>query len=283
MKHHILLLSLLLCISANAQTIYTPILEQIEQNSTTLKALQAAAQAQKLENKTGLTPENPEVEFGYLWGNPLAIGNRQDLSVKQTIDFPTVYLQKSKLAGEQNASAEYEYRSERMQLLLSAKNTCIELIYYNALAQLYAAELQRSQKICQAYEKMATEGSVGILDRNKAVLNATEISNKIKAIEIEQTRLLSELARLNGGQSVEFSIYDYSPVLLPQDFEAWYSEAEAENPALQYLKSQVQVSTRQVQVASSSSLPKISVGYMGEFTLGQRYSGLTVGLTIPLW
>ena len=57
----------LVALSASGQDIYLPVLQQIEQNSTTLNALKEQLEAQKIGNKTGLTPANPEVEFGYLW------------------------------------------------------------------------------------------------------------------------------------------------------------------------------------------------------------------------
>lgn len=57
------LLILLMGTSLNAQTSIDTILASIEENNTTLKSLRETVEAQKLENKTGIYLENPEVGF----------------------------------------------------------------------------------------------------------------------------------------------------------------------------------------------------------------------------
>ncbi|MCH5308294.1 MAG: TolC family protein [Prevotella sp.] len=268
---------------ATSKDVYTPILKTIEQNSLTLDALKKQAEARKTGNRTGLTPANPEVEFGYLWGNPVAIGNRKDISVRQTFDFPTVYAQRSKLADAQDDNAEYEYRAQRADLLLAAKRTCIELVYYNALSALYAEQTENARQIMNAVEKMRQAGEANILEYNKAVLNHTNISGELNRTNLERRRLLAELTRMNGGQPIVFDCASYGSHALPADFDSWYAEAEANAPALHYLKAQAEASNRQVSLTKASTLPKFSVGYMGEFVTGEKFQGITVGMSIPLW
>lgn len=273
----------LIALSASGQDLYAPVLEQIEQNSTTLGTLKEQLEAQKIGNKTGLTPSNPEVEFGYLWGSPSSIGNRKDVSVRQTFDFPTAYVHRGKLSDLQNNSAEYQYASGRMELMLSAKRLCIELVYYNALREVYARQLGNAGQIAVAYEKMKQAGDANRLEYNKAALNLANMENEVKRIDIERERILSELTGLNGGKPVTFDVTDYGQPILPNNFETWFAEAEAEIPALQYLRSQVEVSKRKIQLSRAAGLPKLSVGYMGEFVPGQEFQGVTFGISIPLW
>ena len=61
---------LLLTVSSLRAQTADDYLASVEQNNTTLKALREQAKAEKIGNKTGLTPSNPEVGFGYLWGSP---------------------------------------------------------------------------------------------------------------------------------------------------------------------------------------------------------------------
>ena len=170
-----------------------------------------------------------------------------------------------------------------MELLLSAKTFCIELVYYNALGKLYERQLDNAKQIAEAYERMKQTGDANQLEYNKAVLNYTNMDNEVKRINLECKRLLSELSRLNGGNPIVFDRAVYETAVLPADFENWYAQAEAENPALSYLKSQVEIDNRQVKLSRASSLPKFSVGYMGEFVAGQKFQGATIGISIPLW
>lgn len=262
---------------------YAPVLSQIEQNSTTLKALREQADAQKLSYRTGLAPSNPEVEFGYLWGNPMATGNRKDISVKQTFNFPTTYIRRKQMADQQGESADLAYRQQRLELLLSAKQVCINLVYYNALLELYGKQAERAAQIESACEKMLKKGSGNQLDYNKAVFNRVSVEGEVAKIQLEREQLMSELQQLNGGQPIAFDFSAYSMLSLPTDFETWYATAKESHPALQYLHSQEAVADCNIRLNRSAWLPKWSVGYMGEFIPEQGFQGVTLGLTLPLW
>ena len=89
------------------------VLAEIEQNNTTLSALRKSADVEKIGNKTGLFPENPEVEFGYLWGNPSAIGTRTDVSISQAFDFPTAYKYRNDISEIKNEQVELDYEKQK--------------------------------------------------------------------------------------------------------------------------------------------------------------------------
>ena len=46
---------------------YDLLLEEIERNNSTLEALRSTREADRLEARTGLTPDDPSVDLGYLW------------------------------------------------------------------------------------------------------------------------------------------------------------------------------------------------------------------------
>ena len=268
---------------AKAQSGYETVLQQIETNNTTLVALRQQTEAEKLGNRTGLAPANPEIEFNYLWGNPSIIGNRTDINVRQTFDFPTAYAHRSKIAGLQNENAELSFKAERINVLLSAKQACIELVYYNALAREYAVRLQNAERIAQAYQSKLNAGETNALENNKAQLNLTSVQAEIVQIEAERAALLSELKRLNGGKEIVFSVNVYSVNDLPPNFEDWFTTAESKSPVLQYVRGQIEIRQQQVNLNRAMGLPKFSAGYMSEKVVGQRFQGVTVGMSIPLW
>lgn len=274
-------------IAAQAQSGYETVLQQIEANNTTLAALRQQTEAQKLGNRTGLAPANPEVEFSYLWGNPSVIGNRTDVGITQTFDFPTAYSHRSKIANLQNENAELQYKVERQNILLSAKKACIELMYYNALAREYAVRLQIAERIAESTKTKLDKGETNILEHNKAQLNLTTLQAEVVQIETERAALLSELKLLNGGKEItgeilnsEFRIQNSE---LPSNFEEWYSQAEAKSPALQYVSTQIEIGKHEVKHNRAMGLPKMSAGYMSEKVVGEHFQGVSVGVSIPLW
>lgn len=261
---------------------FDKILREIERNSRSLAAMTRQTEARKIGNRTGLAPENPEVEFGYLPG--LYGGARKDVGVSQSFDFPTLYSRKGKLADAQDLSADWQLRSRRMELLLTAEQYCIELVYNNSLAALYSRQVNNARSIAEAYDRKLALGEATRIECNKAALNLTNLENDLKSVNLEINRLKSELTLLNGGQTVEIVDTAYSSVMpLPSDFNGWIAEAESANPAFAYLRQEVEVAKRGVDVSKAMGLPKLSVGYAGEFTPDEGYQGVKIGVSIPLW
>lgn len=266
-----------------AQNEVDDILKSIEANSTTLEALRKQAEAQKLGNRTGLYPENPEVEFNYLWGNSAAGNNRTDVRATQSFDFPTAYAHRNRISRLENANADLMYKSERINLLLRAKQVCIELAYYNALAEEYTVRLANARRIAGTYQAQFDSGDVNILENNKARLNLTTVDSEMDRIEIERASLLSELKALNGGADVSFTALEIVNEPLPADFDEWYAAAESKSPMLQYVRGQIEIGERQVKLNAALGLPKFTAGYMSEKAGSERLQGITVGVSVPLW
>ena len=266
-----------------AQNLYDALMDSIEANNSTLQALRAQAETQKIANYTGIYLPNPEVEFNYLWGNPAAIGNRTDISITQTFDFPSAYRHRKQIAELQNVNVELLYKSERMRILLSAKQTAIELVYLNARMKEMLFRLQNAERISETTRIKLDRGDANMLDYNKARLNLTAIQAEITGLDATRTTLLSELRRLNGGKTIDIPEDEFSPSPLPADFASWYAEMEQINPLLQYVKGEIAISREQLKLNRSLTLPKLTTGYMSEKIVGEHFQGITVGVTIPLW
>jgi len=258
-------------------------LREIEANSLSLKSLAEQAEAQKLLNRTGIFPANPEVEFNYLWGSPSSIGNRTDFSVKQTIDFPTAYAYRSDIASLQNKNTELLYKSERLNLLLSTKRLLINLLYYNTLSGEYKQRINNARQITETYRKRMEVGDANMLELNKAELNLTIVENEVAGIQIEQEKLSAQLKQLNGGKDIQFEAVQYPKNSLPVNFETWCADMEARNPVLHYVKQQVEINEKRVRLNQALGLPKISGGYMSEKIVRQTFRGVSAGISIPLW
>ena len=283
MKTIIIIVALLASMSLAAQENISSILFSIEENNTKLKALKEEMKAQKLGNKTGIYLSDPDVAFGYLFGPPSNIGTRKDFSVTQTFDIPTITGMKSRLANNKNQLVELQYASERINLLLEAKQYAIDLIYYNGLKKELEIRLRHAQTIADAYKQRLDRGDASILEYNKVQLNLSTVQGEMSRVEVERNTLLSELKRLNGGIEILLEENNYSPASLPADFEEWYLSAEQKNPLLQYVKQQIEVSRKEVKLNKAMRFPKFSAGYSLEKTLGQKYQGANIGISIPLW
>jgi outer membrane protein TolC len=269
--------------NAFSQSSVDSVLANIERNNTTLSAYRKSIDAEKIGNKTGLTPQNPEVEFNYLWGNPSAIGNRTDFSIRQSFDLPMLYSYRNQIANIKNEQAELEYLKLRKEILFQARLLCTELLYYNSLAVETSKRLDNAKQLAYAFKTKFDIGETGVLEYNKAQLYYLNISKDFEKVEIERKALQLELIRLNGGIAIVYNETNlFIPSVMP-NFEQWYTSAELNNPVLQWVKTEIALREKQTQLTVSQSLPEFYAGYMSEKVVGQQFQGVTIGITIPLW
>ncbi|KGN84681.1 TolC family protein [Porphyromonas gulae] len=266
-----------------AQKGMSDVLRAIEENNTTLKALRESTEAEKLNNRTGIFLSNPEVEVGYLWGNPAEIGNRTDFSITQSFDIPTITGMKSRAAKMQDKLLDWRYKTDRMNILLEAKTCCIELIYNNALLLELARRLRHATTIAEGYEARLKAGDTNQLEYNKVKLNLAAVQGEISRVEVERNALLVRLKRLNGGIEIVFDESRYPEVILPQDFAAWFDGVAEKNPQLTYAREEVVASKQQVALSRATGLPTFSAGYVSEKVGGERFQGVSFGISVPLW
>lgn len=268
--------------SAKAQNKVGEILDQIETNNTSLKALKEQVEAEKILNKTGLTLADPEVEFAYLWGTPGDIGNRKDFSVTQSFDFATITGAKKRVAEKENGLLDISYKQERMAIMQEARELLTQLVYSNALIGELEGRKKNAELLDNSYRARLKSGDTNILEVNKTALNLSTVNAELNQARIERTTLIERLQALNGGVMAEFNTTTYEPGI-NGNFEEWYAQVEAVNPALQYLRGEIEANEERVNLNKKQGLPSFSAGYMSEVVAGQSYRGVSVGVSIPLW
>lgn len=285
MKKYLKICALLfiLPVSLTAQITVDSVLSNIERNNTTLSALRKSVEAEKLGNHTGVYLQNPEMGFDYLWGNNSEIGNKVDFSVRQSFDFPTAYGYRRQIADSRNLQADLEYQRQRKDILLNARLLCADLMNANAVIAENGKRLAHAHNIADAFQAMYEKGQVSILEHNKAQLNLLNSRKVVETLTIERNTILKQLSALNGGIAIELNEESFSQRILPSDFDQWYTKAEQNNPALLWLKQEIEVKMQQEKLNRALSLPKASAGYMSEKVVGEHFQGLTVGVSIPLW
>lgn len=274
---------ILLSFTLDAQNSVEAVLKSIEENNTTLKSLRHSAEAEKLENKTGIYLPAPEAEFGYLWGNRSANANRTDVSVSQHFDIPTITGMKRKLSDKQNVSVEWQYKAGRLDILLEAKQYCMDLIYFNLLKKELEIRLSHAEDIADAWQKRLNSGDANLLEYNKTRLNLVNAQGEISLVEVERTAVISQLERLNGGNKIDLSDSSFEPQLLPATFDEWFSLAEQKNPLLAYMKHEAEISRDVIEINKAKGLPHFSAGYLSEKVGTEHFQGVVAGISIPLW
>lgn len=283
MKQIIYILLLAMAINVQAQDSFDNVIREIEANNTTLKAYREKANADKIGNKTGINMANPEVEFGYLWGSPSAIGHKIDLNVTQSFDFPTAYKYKNQLADGKNIQVDMVYNQQCLEILQEARLLYIQLMYQTRMHKELSQRLIQARELSDAYQKSFDQGNIDILERNKTKLNLLSAEKALQINEVDMNLSKSELQRLNGGIELTSIVDTYPAFVFPLNFIEWFERIKDNNPSLQVAEQEIALSKKQEQLTRALNLPKITAGYTSERTSGETFQGVSVGVSIPLW
>jgi outer membrane protein TolC len=280
---YIIIAAALLPSPATAQNGLEEALASVERNNTTLKALREEVDARKLYDRSCVALPDPEIGFGYLWGSPSSTGRRTDLSVTQRLDVATITGMKSRVADSRNLLAETAYDAGRAALFAETRRLYIELIYGNIRLRELEVRTDRASAVAKHYRRRLDEGDATRLELNRAQIGLASLRNRQSRAESDRNALSASLAQLNGGEKIEVAETFYPSAKLPDDFDEWFARVARRSPALVGAGREADASRGELSLSRASLWPSLTAGYMSEQAAGQRYGGVTAGLSIPLW
>lgn len=264
-----------------AQPSLDSLLLKVEINNPALITAKNLLESQKLEARTGLTPVNPEVDIAYLWGSSKELGDRQDFAVTQSFDFPTVYSSRSKLSKLNLTQAELEFKASRQEILLKAHQVWIQKVYLNKLASLLNRRLSYAKKVSEGFDRKLEAGEANQLDVNQARIKVVALENELNFVYREFSKNKAEILTLTGEFYVVINdtIVNESPPIIIDTLLKHYEQGFIN----QMYATEIEKKSREVNVVFNQKLPKLKAGYYQEKILGTKLSGVTAGITIPLW
>lgn len=270
------LLSFFCFFSAFAQTSVEDILRLVAENNTTLKAAADKVEAEKQEVMIETSLEDPEVGFDYLWGKPGMIGKRKDINVNQTFDLATVFGYRKRLANSQKELLELELQQKQLETRLEAMDLLVQITYYNQALAIYEERLQQEKQLTESYEKRLAAGDANKLETNRARLSLADIESETEKVKMERDLLLLQLKTLCGGAEIAYNSTDYNALNITPEMSLKALQ-EAQNTQ------QERIAENDFKSAKAQSLPSLTAGYMAELTDDEKWNGVTVGVSIPLW
>lgn len=283
-KLYILGLMLLGTLTTRAQSSIDQVLRSIETNNKSLQANTKMTDAQKLEAQTGKFLANPSVEWEQMWGNRNNPGSEYTLTVKQSLDFPTTYSNKNKLANLKANTIGFQSAAYRQQLLLNAKQTCIEIIYLRKQKSLLDERLANAETMFALYKKRFESGDANQLELNKIQLELLNAQNQSRLNKAALTAAEEQLRNLNGGKPITFDATDYPAGEELVNFDQLQAAFMDADPNLKSLTGNQEIANREVKLSRSLTLPKFDVGYKRNAASDHVASnGFMVGVSIPLF
>lgn len=275
------LLSLIFSVSAYSQT-FDDVLKTIEGNNKEIQAGSKLVESRTLEHKQDKKLDGPELGYGYFPDNSSVIGTKQVFEISQSFNFPTYYKNQSAYSKLMINQEELGHLVLRQNILSQAKNLLVEYVYLMKQASIADKRLKFAEDMHSAFLIRLEVGDANALEVNKAKLHLLQVKKQEKELRTSILAVKESLKNLNGGNDLDISINDY-PNENIVELDSLLFEKLTIDPELLYNQKALEASERNIKLTKNLQLPNFSLGYGSETVADEKFRGVLVGLSIPLW
>lgn len=284
MKNKLILtvvLIILISSGVSAQSI-EEILKIIESNNIEIKVGQKYYESKTYEYKHAVLPSGPQFSYGYFPNNSDNPGPKETFEISQSFQMPCYYRNQSGYSKLMISQEELNKQLLRQNIIFEAQKLLIEYVYLSKQGAEIEKRLEQAKNVMAAYTKKLESGDANILEVNKAKLHLMHVQNHLNVNRTEIISVEKQLAYLNGGQELDLSLADYTDTNI-SDAESIMNDKINSDPGALLFQSQAESSAILFKVTKNLQLPEFSLGYGGETVADEKFRGIIVGLSVPLW
>jgi len=263
------------------------------QNNLGIKSAEYQIDYFKELKKTGT--DIGKLSATWMHGQYNSIYRDNNLTLQQSIPFPSALINQLKLGKEQVAGAEQNLIVQQNNLVYDVKSIYYLMLYQEAFGDLLMTQDSLYKDFANASSLRYKTGESNLLEKTTAVTQLSEIEN-----QRQQNRADIQIsgARLQALLKSDLLI-TASDKLLKRQLS---SESEAgqirNNPSLKLANQEVSISQQFKRVERSRIMPDLLVGAFGQSLTGYQktsnisdvfyprskvFTGFQLGLAIPLW
>ena len=271
---------LLAAASLHAQS--PALLDTIARNNPTLRAALAGRRAAEAANRAETRLPDPEAEVAYLAGSPSGVPNRTNISLTQELDWGVLTGRRKGLVEAADRTAAARQRGVYREVMADALEQLVLLVHGNRMVAEMEARLALAQQVEGLCLKLYDKGDLTEPEMNKARLNTVVAKADRQRAADERAAVMARLRALNGGLSFVCNDTVYS---LPADDLCRAAETRSlpRTAAVEGAEAAVAEAEAEVKLARAQQWPSFTVGFQGEYIRQNNYSGLSLGLSLPLW
>lgn len=259
------------------------VLRNIERNNKELQASAKDAEAARMEVQTQNNLEDPSVEYSPFYTKGISGMSSSELVVSQSFDFPTLYAARHSSGKLQKEVVDRQYQVERRELLLSAKNLCLDLIMLNKQQAMLSLRKKNASDLLTLFDERLKQGDAGVLDINKIKMELMNVQTEVAQNNAAHRTALQKLLAMNGNLPIEFSASEYPQTNSPAGYDELYDEVVATDATLQMADASARAAEKNVSVQRQNWLPKLEVGYRRNTSIDEKSNGFLIGGSLPLF
>lgn len=274
--------ALLMSAAAAAQSGIDAALKAVEANNSEIKAARALLDAKTMEARAANLPGATSVAYERMFGTGHGEDKTGKLTVTQEIEFPSVYAARGRANKSRREVYRMEYEETRRDILLRAKELCIDIIRLHHQDSLIRERMANIAALDEIGDKRYANGDITAIDLNKIKMQAMEARAALTVNANEMRRATSALAALNGGTMPDLATASSWLTQPPTAIAAATDEAIAADASLARTLAAHQTAAAEVRTERNKWLPSIELSYIREQTFNAANNGIEVGISIPL-
>ncbi|MCC6371560.1 MAG: TolC family protein [Bacteroidia bacterium] len=247
------------------------------------------------QNKRNAT-EVPKTNLIYTQGQFNSIYKYdENITISQSIPFPTVFGSKYALAKAQEKSSQFQFDATKAELIYNVKICYYSLVYLKAVRKLLRHEDSIYTEFLKQVNLKFESGKATLLEKTTAETEALEIHYHLLESDEDIQNYYQELYTLIhsvGG-------FDISDMKLRDNYLVIQTDTSThlKHPSLKYFEQQVDVNRKNVSLEKAKILPDFTFTYFNQtiygpanifgddyfLTKSNRLQGFAIGLALPIW
>lgn len=264
-----------------------------------------------LKNNAGIKAANYEIDYSHavkrsstdlgktsvylMHGQYNSLNTDNNITISQNIPFPTVFSSQARLGTAMVKGSELKLQATQNELKSQVRTAYYYLQYLMAERRLLISQDSIYNAFSRASAVRLKTGESNLLEKTTAETQLMEVHNLLAQNQSDIFIYQSQLQTLmNSAHPVQLNNGDMTrlELAIPADSTAFH-----QSPVLGYLKQQVEISNKQKNVETAKALPDFTIGYFNQSLIGyqningsdqyfdasKRFTGLQVGVSIPLW
>ncbi len=263
------------------------------QNNYDIQASKQEVTHRQLLKKT--SSDIGKTNINVMLGQYNSIQTDNNITISQTLPFPTVLGKRAQLATETVKSSQLQLSANENSLVKAVKQTWHEIVYLLANEKLLVEQDSLYKGFVQTASARYAAGETNLLEKTTALARqglAADALQQHRALLNSKYTYLQLL--LNTSDSLQFPA-----VSLEAKTGSTLADTNQlhKNPLLQWWQQQQVIAQKQKQVEGALLLPDITIGYFSQTLIGtqtiggnsifygseKRFTGMQVGISIPLW
>jgi cobalt-zinc-cadmium resistance protein CzcA len=279
-----------MCASVKGQalTLEQAVQLALEKNPATLAASAETARQSALKRAFDI----PKAEVSLMSGQFNSINRDQNITISQTIPFPTALISQGKLAKSRAEEARLGEMLTRTEIAYRVKQLFNQCIYLEVRRGMLLRQDSLFAEMLRVATVQYTTGESTLLAKTSAETQRIDMSNQLRRNEADlenvknSIQLWCQTEFVHAEGALENLIADQDTSLPP-----------LLTPAQLLMEQRIKTAEQEKKVSISQSLPDIKVGYFNQTLIGvqtingqevyfdsnRRFDGFQIGLTFPLW